>query len=381
MSTTDISTTPDSCPTSGTLRAHLDLPDAAVEAHLTDCEDCRALTLTLADTAGTVGGLLALLAEPDAGADPAGVLVAATGPPAAPASRVSAGPAGPSGPSGPSGPVGPRTRPARDGRSDPQRRGPLGLRLRTAATGLVVVLAVALVALPAGRGAVAQLLDTFRAEQVEVVPLDLAALETVDLDALEVVGEIDESDLAEPLPVPDAATAEALTGLTPLPLPGETTLYASPGGQVRLTLQANADNGLPDAIDGTVLVIDVPATVVTASSEETMPLFAARAVGLAAHTEGASLADVRDALLASEALPAPVRAQLASITEWETTLPLIVPADQPGVTETTVAGNDAVAFDDGMGLGAALLWVADGEIRVVAGARPLAEIRTLAESL
>ena len=50
-----------------------------------------------------------------------------------------------------------------------------------------------------------------------------------------------------------------------------------------------------------------------------------------------------------------------------------------GWEEVTVDGNAGLAFGDDSGLGAAIVWQADGLIHGIAGTRPLDELQALAE--
>src|SRR5690606_40562877 len=53
--------TPTTCADSGTLRAHLDPPDAELERHLDTCEDCAGLLRAVAADTGTTARALRLL--------------------------------------------------------------------------------------------------------------------------------------------------------------------------------------------------------------------------------------------------------------------------------------------------------------------------------
>lgn len=344
------------CPTSGTLRAHLDLPDPAVEAHVTECPDCDTALLGVAETAGTVATLLAGLAtEEDA----------------LPVQRTVGG-------------RHPNPSPGRGAaQSRPPREGGRRRLRRMAALGLTVI-ALAALSLPAGRGAVAQLLDGFRAEQVQVVPLDLTDLRSFDPALLAGLAEVTDADLAEPVRVADADAAREISGLVPFAVPdgvsGDVTYAATPGGDVRITFTPTADNGLAPELADTILVVTVPPAVVT-TVEGPQMLMLVRAGTLSARSEGAELAAVRDALLGLDGLPEGLRQQLSSITDWETTLPVPLPDGLPGAATVTIAGTEGIAVSDGVGLGAGVLWLADGETRAVGGIGTLDRMLVIAESL
>lgn len=369
------------CPGSGRLRTHLDLPDATVEAHLDGCEACRDTILTIADDAGTVRRLLAVLDDAPAAAAVDVITDPATGP----------APGRPSRP--PVDAIGASVVPGRGRpRSRPSSRRPSG-RTRPRRVVLAVaggLLTVALAVTPFGSGALAQFLDTFRSERVQVIEVDVAALQ--DLDALDDIATVEltgDGVLHDgPTEVADPAAALAIAGVAAPDLPDGaagpdaaiTYLAIAPSHAV-VTLLATADNGVPADLDGAVLDVTVPggaATVLTAASG--MPdLVLGTAGAIEATAQGAPLADIRDFLLSREELPESLRTQLAGIEDWQHTLPLPVPAGGVGWETITVAGNDGLAFGDDSGLGAAIVWQADGLIHGIAGTRPLDELQDLAE--
>jgi|GEM_PF-3774229 len=385
-------TDPLGCPGSGRLRTHLDHPDAAVEAHLDGCEECRDTILTIADDAGTVRRLLAVLDSPAVFDSPAVLDSPAVDAPTAASGRPSRAPVGAIGASVAPGRGRPRSRRS----SRPGSRADTGRhagRTRPRRVVLAVaggLLTVAIAVTPFGSGALAQFLDTFRSERVQVIEVDVAALQ--DLDALDDIATVEltgDGALHDgPTEVADAAAALAIAGVAAPDLPAGvagpdatvTHLAIAPSHAV-VTLVATADNGVPADLDGAVLDVTVPggaATVVTAASG--MPdVILGVAGAIEATATGAPLADIRDFLLSREELPESLRTQLAGIEDWQTTLPLPVPAGGVGWEEVTVDGNDGLAFGDDSGLGAAIVWQADGLIHGIAGTRPLDELQALAE--
>ena len=142
------------CADSTVLRAHLDHPDAAVDAHLDACESCPGLLRSVAEDAGFARRSLALLDRPDderpdvdVDVEAALAKVLATRAPA---------------------PVVPITASRRRGGWSTVGRRP---RL----SGAAAVLALVVVVTPAGRGAVASVLDVFRSERLQVVTVDLGS--------------------------------------------------------------------------------------------------------------------------------------------------------------------------------------------------------------
>ena len=251
-------TDPLGCPGSGRLRTHLDHPDGAVEAHLDGCEECRDTILTIADDAGTVRRLVAVLDSP------AGLDSPAVDAPTAASGRPSRAPVGAIGASVAPGRGRPRSRRS----SRPGSRADTGRhagRTRPRRVVLAVaggLLTVAIAVTPFGSGALAQFLDTFRSERVQVIEVDVAALQ--DLDALDDIATVEltgDGALHDgPTEVADAAAALAIAGVAAPDLPAGvagpdatvTHLAIAPSHAV-VTLVATADNGVPADLDGAVL--------------------------------------------------------------------------------------------------------------------------------
>lgn len=360
--------TPDSpmshCADSTALRTHLDHPDPRLEAHLDGCATCTGLLRAVAADVGATRRALDLLDEPGAGVpavDVEAALTAATRPvPAAPA------------------PTGADVTPLPRRRSGRRAGRPAGLARRLALSGAAAALVLAVAITPTGRSAVAQALDAFRGERLQVVTFDPAALgagvEPEDVLALQALGDIDTAGLSEPGPVADVAQAEAVAGIQAPSLDGvlddaPDELAAMAPGTARLTLVAREGNGVPADLDGAVLLVDVPGAIgaIYAHDDGAPELIIGRSGPLAVRAEGAPLEDVRAFLLSREELPADLRDQLAAIGDWRSTIPVPVPLDGPGWEEVEVAGRQAIAFGDGSGLGALVIRQDPDGVTVVAG--------------
>ncbi len=348
--------TPTTCADSGTLRAHLDHPDAELERHLDTCEDCAGLLRAVAADTGTTARALRLLdhvadgeAE-DVDVEAALAAAAARRAPAAAAAAVERA----------------------------WWRRPL------TAAAAVLALAVAVVVTPAGQGAVAQLLDAFRAERLTVVELDPRAVAT-GLEELAVLGSVDLDGIPELTTVPDLAAGEAVAGITgpALPAPPDEVI-ASPPGVVTITLAATGDNDVPADLDGASLVVAIPGAVagVYGDPDSGTGYAIGRTGTLEITADGAPLADVRAFLLSRDELPESLRQQLEAVDDWRHTLPIPVPDDGPAWREVTVGGRDGVAFGDDTGLGAAVLWQdRDGGLSGIGGFLPVSEALALAEGV
>lgn len=330
------------CPTEARLRAHVDVPDAAVDAHVSTCAPC-------ADQLAAVGGNARFAARAVAGlyrdVDGAVDVDAAL-------TRVAP--------------------------SEGPRRGRARASLAVAA-GLVALLVAALVTVtPTGRQAAAALLASFRAERLQVVTVDpdepLSGLEGLD-DIVEV--DADDPQQSERVDTLEAAAdVVGFAPATPTALPDGARLaeiQASAPGTARLTFDAGRAPDLPQALDGAQLVVSVPGAVASHYRVGDSSLVVAEAGQLSVDAAGADLAQIREYLLSRPEVPADLARQLLAIDDWTTTLPIPVPVDRLVWRDTTVAGHPGLMLEDTVGAG--LLWQADDRIRAV-GAEGL-DVETL----
>jgi hypothetical protein len=335
------------CADSTMLRAHLDHPDTALDAHLDDCDTCTGLLHAVADDAGYARRTLALLDPPDGGTVDVEAALAAVRTRVAPA------------------PVVPLTSSRR------HRLARIGARHVLAAAAVLVVLAVAVT--PAGRSAVAATLDAFRGERLQAVSVDMdswARSGSEGFRALEDLGEVDVSRLSEPHEVDDVAEAEDVAGIgAPRLAEGPDRVVAMAPGTVRLTLETRDGNGVPADLDGAALVVEVPGVIGAAygPTDGVPELVVGRSGPLVVRAEGAPLEEIRAFLLSRDELPADLRAQLADIDDWRHTIPVPVPVDGPGWKDVEVAGRPAIAFGDETGIGALVLRHDTDGITVVGG--------------
>jgi hypothetical protein len=378
-------------PSEGLLRRAVDEPAAmgdAERAHLGECERCR-------------GELAAAIADRDA--------VAAT---------LSAGPDRQTGPDlktvpRPDGPEVPpvdvdaawrrlsATLDAADPRvaplAGPPPRQARRARLRRP---LVAVAAAAVVAVgTTAAAAAADWLPIFKPEKVTAVTLDVRDVSA--LPDLSAYGELTAPDGVEPRTVGSAAEAARESGL-PVPevagLPAGVT--GSPQYAVidrttgRFTFSAAkareaARRGghelppMPAGVDGSVLEVQVgPGVIQTWSSGAGIPdLAVLRMAAPVASSEGVSLATLRDYLLAQPGLPADAADQLRRIPLDGTVLPIPVPKQYATTRPATVAGVEAteVALRDGSA--AAVVWIKDDLLTVVAGSVDVDDVRDVARGL
>lgn len=339
------------CADSTTLRTHLDHPDAVLESHLDACGACAGLLRSVAADAGFTRRSLSVL-DPAHDDEHTGVDVEA----ALAAVRAEAAPA--------------RVVPIAASRR--HRLAPVGRRLALPGAAALLVLVVALTS--PGRSAVAQALDAFRGERLQVVTVDTVAWAASagpdgggDLEAL---GDVDTSGMSEPREVADVAEAEAVAGITaPDLVDAPDRLLALAPGTVRLVLAARDGNGVPAELDGAAMVVDVPGAIgaIYGPADGPPEVVVGRSGPPVVRAEGASLEAIRSFLLAREELPADLRAQLAAIDDWRSTIPVPVPLDGPGWEEVEVAGRPAIAFGDDSGLGSLVLREDPDGVTVVGG--------------
>lgn len=319
------------CVSGALLRAHLDTPDHAIVAHVTQCAACAR---RLADVRGAARFAARSIADLDPGAGDAVDVDAAL-------ARVA-----------------PTT-----GVAGPRRR----VRVPTAIAAGILALAVvaALVVTPTGRRAAASFLSTFRSERIQVVSFDPRVPEAA-FGALSDIVEVDAAGLenGQHRQVDDLAAAGEISGFEAASvswLPDGATfegVQASSPSTVRLTFRQDRAPQLPAALDGARLVVSVPGTVASMYDVDGAMLVVAEAGQLHVDAEGGDLGQIREYLLSRPEVPTDLARQLLAIDDWTTTLPIPVPVDEVVWQDTTVAGQPGLMLQDTMGSG--LLWH-DGE--------------------
>jgi len=403
------------CPDLGALRASIDdAPDGATATALHDhvhacasCSDTVAELQRNAELAAPAIALTAPEAPPGAAAVEAALARferrrarlatarAATATAAAPAS------------------AGPDPAPAPIPLARPGRPAWLGTRGRAVAAALVATLVLTgLVATPDGRAAAASFLGQFRSQRLQAVPLDTGQANQVgDVltglvdsgvftgDPHQVTG-LDDPEIAADLAEAGRLAGFAVPAVDPSALPRgvERTprrILVSRALEARITFDRDRalaylrghgrpDAQLPERFDGTQLVVRVPTVVVQqfAGRDGGPAVLVGKAGMLGVDTEGgATLEELREVVLGLPGLPAETVAQLRSIGDWRTTLPIPVPTDQVRSRPATVNGAEGLSFADQTGRLHALLWQRDGHIWGVAGVLGADEARDVADSL
>jgi hypothetical protein len=271
----------------------------------------------------------------------------------------------------------------------------------------VAVVATAGVVLLGGTAvaAAADLIPIFRTEKVSAVAVseqDARALDQLSrLAELSAFGEMDAPKNVEPVQVADAGAAQSRTGLAvprvaslPTGVSGTPDYFVIAQQTVQVTFsaakmqQAATSAGvtpppMPSGLDGTRLQVQGGPGLAEVWQQKsgTPTLVVARAKALTATSEGASLPVVRDYLLAMPGLSPALRDQLRTLTGDGTTLPIPIPQGQATSSRADVGGVPATVLETKGQAMAAVVWVRDGVLNVVAGPLDDREVLAVARGL
>jgi hypothetical protein len=357
-------------PTEGTLRRLLDEPAGVADTdreHVAGCPQCLDGLASMQEDAALVGAALATGRAPAVDVEAAWARLTAAAPDSPPARAVA---------------------PARAFRW----RGVLR-RPSVAAIGVAVVLT------GAGTAAANDWLHIFRTKQI--APVSVSTSDLVTLPDLRAYGDVVVTSPVDVNAVPDAATATAQTGLNvpevsnlPRGVSGAPVYQA--GGQASATFtfsaeraaRAAAESGKalpppPAGLDGSqVRLVAGPGVAAVWRQPTGVPaLFVGRAVAPTAFSSAVPFDTVRDYLLSMPGLPEPVAAQLRGFSGDGSTLPLPVPADRMTTSSAKVGDVQATVLASRDRLLAAVVWVDDGLVTVVAGSLSAGEVVSVAREL
>jgi hypothetical protein len=263
----------------------------------------------------------------------------------------------------------------------------------------VAALAVAVVLTGAGTAAANDWLQIFRTKKIASV--SFTATDLIALPDLQAYGDVVVTSAVDVNPVADIATAEAQTGLD---VPEVTTLPRGVSGdpvyqvgrQASATFTFSADRAAraaaeagrtlppaPPGLDGSqVRMVAGPGVAAIWRQPTGVPaLFVGRAVAPTAFSSGVPFETVRDYLLSLPGLPENVAAQLRTFAADGSTLPLPVPADRMTSSPAQVGGVPATVLASRDRLLAAVVWVNDGVVTVVAGSLSPGEVLSIAREL
>ena len=359
-------------PTEGVLRQLLDEPAGVADTdreHVVGCEECARRLAGIREDANLVHAVLATDVAVNVDADAAW-------------RRLSMATSGVGG----ARPAAPRTGRFR------------GALRRPAVAGV----AVAAVLTFAGTAAANDWLQIFRTERI--APVSISAADLNALPDLRAYGEVEFTDRPDVHRVADAAAAASESGLdvpevTTLPrgVTGEPAYQV--GGEASATFTFSTDRAQraaaaagkalpppPPGMDGSrVRLVAGPGVALVWSHRAGPPtLVVGRAVAPTAFSSspsGIPFETVRDYLLTLPGLPPEVASALRTFNAGGSTLPLPVPVERFTTSSAEVAGRPATVLATRDRSIAAVVWVEDGVVTVVAGALDADEVVSVARGL
>jgi hypothetical protein len=239
----------------------------------------------------------------------------------------------------------------------------------------------------------------FRTEQI--APTGMSTADLVALADLRAYGDVVVTSDGDVHQVADAVVAASQTGLdvpevTSLPrgVSGEPVYQVA--GEVSVTFTFSADRAARAAaaagktfpppapgLDGSqVRVVAGPGVAqIWASSAGVPALVVGRAVPPSAFSSGVPFETLRDHLLSLPGLGDDLAAQLRTFSADGSTLPLPVPADRMTTSSAQVDGVSATVLATRDRTLAAVVWVDDGAMTVVAGTLDVDELLSVARDL
>ena len=357
-------------PTEGVLRRLLDEPVGVADSdrrHVADCPQCLAGLESMREDAVLVNAALATESVVGVDVDAAWRHLST----AAPA--------------------------AGEGRVNPTHRAAPSRRLLRRPAFAAVAVAVVLTG--AGAAAANDWLQIFQTKKI--APVNLSTADLIALPDLSAYGELVVTSKVDVSPVADAAAATAATGLrvpevTTLPrgVSGEPVYQVGREASATFTFSADraartaAEAGRtlptpPPGLNGSqVRMVAGPGVAAVWRQPTGAPaLLVGRAVAPKAFSTGLPFETVRDYLLSLPGLPDNVATQLRSFAGDGSTLPLPVAADRMTTTSAQVGGRPATVLASRDRLLAAVTWVDDGVVTVVAGSLTAGEVVSVAREL
>jgi hypothetical protein len=382
------------CPDTGFWRAWLDdavEPEAEADHHLRTCQTCQAEVETLRRTASQAALAFDVLAAP---ATPSALDVAAA------RSRLDDQTSG-------------WQAEPRGWRSWPGRVSG-GWRIAASGIAAAVVLSVGLTVSPDGRALAAQFLAQFRSQHVTpiaITPQSQAEIQRTlsqlsnyglvkgpgslrqggrpDSNTVNSVAEASQR-VGFALKTPDPTKLPA--GMSPTPriqvLPADEVRFTFDAAKARAYFQATGhpEVSLPDRFEGTTLVVAMPPAALFQYGQDGSRQ--ALVIGQAGELQvgvdsphNVSLEELRDFLLGLPGIPADTAAQLRSITDWRSTLPIPVPTDTVNWHPQNFGGHPGLLLNDNSGVASAAVWHADGHLYGLAGSLKATDLQRVAASL
>ncbi len=237
----------------------------------------------------------------------------------------------------------------------------------------------------------------------KVAPVTLTAGQLNGLPDLSAYGSVRSTNL-EPRQVAGPGEAAASTGLhvlvpgsLPADVPGAPRWEVIGRGSATFTLDAataaaaaaragHTSPTIPASLNGTTVTVAAgPAALAiygSSASESTPPtLLIAQGVRPTAATNGATLQQLEDFLVAQPGVSPQLAAEIRAIGDPASTLPIPVISGAMTSQTVTIDGVQGVVTGDSTGLGAAVIWEKDGVVYAVGGLLPQNEVLDIARSL
>lgn len=243
----------------------------------------------------------------------------------------------------------------------------------------------------------------------EVAPITLTAGELNGLPDLSGYGRMQVSN-PDVHAVAGPAQAAASSGLhllqpsfLPAGVPSQVSWEVIGHGSATFTLDASAAAAaaaragrpapdIPGSLDGTSVTVEAGPAVVavyggdtgrsgTNLAEAPPTLVIAQGGRPTAATNGASLQQLEDFLVAQPGISAQLAAEIRAIGQPASTLPIPIISGLMTSQTITIDGVPGVAAGDSTGLGAAVIWEKNGIVYAVGGLLPQSEVLDIARSL
>lgn len=264
-----------------------------------------------------------------------------------------------------------------------------------------VVAGFAVVALLAGASAAAATdwFQIFRAERI--TPVTAPEADLVKLPELDAFGEVKVTEEIDVRQVADAEAARKASGLTlphvgelPRGVTGEPTYHVGARASAEFTFSAKKAAQFVAAAGGTLppppphldgsqfrFTAGPGVAMVWAENRPVPAMVVARVVAPSAYSSGIPFETARDYILSLPGLPENVASQLRGFSGDGTTLPLFLSTEQLTNAAADVDGVPATVFASRDSVMAAVVWVSDGVVTLVAGSLTTDEVLSVARDL
>jgi hypothetical protein len=167
--------------------------------------------------------------------------------------------------------------------------------------------------------------------------------------------------------------------------PAEATIYGNLGALAQSAGQARSAAGSSDAAAGGSTgsgSTDSDRQSIQQALNAVGPLMAvAEMKSPQVSSTGASVADIKSALLAQPGLSPTLRSAISSIDNPEGNLPIPIPSGYVNSHQVRVQGVNGTAFGDNTGLGSAVVWIKNGKVYAVAGTLTENQVLAVANGL